>query len=248
MGARRLRSDLATFASVLDDGRTGELRTELAWWGGVLGRVRDADVLLGRLWASSADLDADDRGLAATVLTRLEHERSAELGGLLSEMRTDRYVELLEHVAQTAAHPPMGRGSAESAAEVLPSIVRPRWVRLRRAVGRVEADPTDADLHVVRILAKKARYAVEALGPVVGEPAVALGAALARLQDELGELNDTAVSLSWLRACTPSVSHAQAVVVGQLIAAERRRAEEIRHDWRSAWQACDHKSLVRWLR
>ena len=216
--------------------------------GGVLGGVRDADVLLGRLWASSADLDADERGLAATVLTRLEKERSAQLGHLLAEMRTDRYVELLERVVRFADDPPHGRGWTEPAEKVLPSLVRRRWVRLRRKVEKAGADPSDAELHAIRILAKKARYAVEASVPVVGEPAASLGDALAQLQEGLGELNDTAVAAAWLRALTPSISHAQAVVVGQLIAAERRRAAEIRHDWRSTWQACDHRSLVRWMR
>ncbi|MGH2771512.1 MAG: CHAD domain-containing protein, partial [Actinomycetota bacterium] len=49
VATRRLRSDLRTFASLVDPGWAGELRAELAWLAGLLGGIRDADVLSMRL-------------------------------------------------------------------------------------------------------------------------------------------------------------------------------------------------------
>src|SRR5207302_1981585 len=45
VATRRLRSDLRTFASLLDPDWAASLVEELRWLGGVLGDVRDADVL-----------------------------------------------------------------------------------------------------------------------------------------------------------------------------------------------------------
>ena len=49
VATRRMRSDLLTFAPFIDADWSAELRAELGWLAGLLGRVRDADVLLARL-------------------------------------------------------------------------------------------------------------------------------------------------------------------------------------------------------
>jgi hypothetical protein len=49
VAARRLRSILASFRTVLDRAATEHLRTELAWLGGELGQARDDEVALGHL-------------------------------------------------------------------------------------------------------------------------------------------------------------------------------------------------------
>src|SRR5690606_908188 len=54
VGCRRLRSDLRTFAPVLDRAWTAALRAELAWLAGALGAARDAEVLRARLRETAA--------------------------------------------------------------------------------------------------------------------------------------------------------------------------------------------------
>src|SRR5436190_7535261 len=49
VATRRLRSDLRTFRSLLDQEQAQVLRDELKWAADLLGDVRDADVLLERL-------------------------------------------------------------------------------------------------------------------------------------------------------------------------------------------------------
>ncbi len=46
VGTRRLRSDLRTFSSLLDEEWLASLRDELRWLAGALGEVRDDDVLI----------------------------------------------------------------------------------------------------------------------------------------------------------------------------------------------------------
>src|SRR3989442_12623505 len=61
VAVRRFRAGLATLKPLLAEGSVTELRSELRWLGGVLGRVRDADVLLARLRAGVVEMPPYDR-------------------------------------------------------------------------------------------------------------------------------------------------------------------------------------------
>ena len=126
--------------------------------------------------------------------------------------------------------------------------MRPRWRRLHRAVGNLGDQPDDEALHRVRILAKQARYACELAAPVVGDEAAELAAALAGLQDLLGDLHDTAVAETWLRRVVPLSGSEQRFAAGELVAVERAEAATLREAWPAAWNACDRKHLTGWLR
>jgi CHAD domain-containing protein len=250
VATRRLRSNLHTFASCVDARWAGALRDDLADLAGLLGAVRDSDVLLANLWSDLATLDPVDRPQGALLLSRLSEERAGHLATLLAELRSPEYIALLDRLVEAAAAPPLdGRDGRvdRRAVDVVPELVAPRWKRLRRAVSDLGDDPTDADLHRVRILAKRTRYAADVAVPVVGEPAARLTASLARLQDVLGEVNDAAVAGEWLRRVAPTVTHAEAFAAGQLLTVRRQRAARLRGGWRSVWEDCARKGNVRWL-
>jgi CHAD domain-containing protein len=57
----------------------------------------------------------------------------------------------------------------------------------------------DHPLHDVRKAAKRARYAAESVTPVVGKPAKRLAKALERIQETLGDHQDSVVERVWLR-------------------------------------------------
>lgn len=248
VGTRRLRSNLRTFESVLDAAWAADLRADLKVLAARLGSVRDADVLLERLWADVADLSGDDQAAAAQLLDHLRRERGGHLADLLEAMRAPGHVDLLERLVAAATDPPLRKSASRSAGDVLPGLVAPRWKKLDKAVGRLGADPSDDQLHEVRILAKRTRYAADLAVPVVGEPAARLTEALAHLQDVLGELHDAAVAADWLRRTALGVPHAQAMVAGQLVAAQRLHAAELRTQWPEAWDRCARKAHVAWLR
>ncbi len=56
----------------------------------------------------------------------------------------------------------------------------------------------DQHLHDVRIAAKRARYAAEAVRPVVGKPAKQLASVMAEVQETLGDHQDAVVERQWL--------------------------------------------------
>jgi CHAD domain-containing protein len=106
--SRRLRSTLRTFRALWRPGSTEPLRAELRWLGGLLGAVRDTDVLAALL---AAALDAEDPALiVGPVAQRLDRRLAADAGtaraALAHSLAGDRYATLLDRLAATVAAPP----------------------------------------------------------------------------------------------------------------------------------------------
>ncbi len=245
VATRRLRSDLRTFRPLLDAEWVESLRDELRWLGGELGAVRDREVLHARLEAHAARLPDDDTVASKELVDLLVTEENAARASLLEAIRADRYVALLERLIQAANEPAVEPRAKGLARKHLPPLAVRAWHRLQQAVTRLPATPADAELHQIRILAKRCRYAAEAVAPVAGMQAQRFARAVANLQTVLGELQDSVNAQDWLRRV--GYSAGQAFVAGELLMIERSAAQEARQQWPAAWKALDRKGVRRWL-
>jgi CHAD domain-containing protein len=129
----------------------------------------------------------------------------------------------------------------------MPPLVRKPWKRLRKEVRKAGDDPADEQLHQIRIRAKRARYAAEAVEPAFGKPAEDFADAVADIQSVLGDHQDAVVGEAWLREAAGTARRDVALVAGILIAAERAAAAGTRDSWRSVWKVANRKSLRAWL-
>ena len=247
VGTRRLRSDLRTFRPLLAVEWSEPLRDELCWLASLLGAVRDADVLTERLRHEAAALPDVDAAGFAPALRRLTEEREAARTRLVEAMAKARYVALLDDLVTAAATPLLRPEAKKSALDVLPSLAARPWRQLRKAVNALPSRPSDEELHGVRIRAKRARYAVEAVAPVEGKDARRLAAALAEVQSVLGDHHDAVVAEAWLRRAVAGADASQALALGELVAAERAAASHDRKRFRSVWKKADRKKLRAWL-
>src|ERR1700694_133999 len=174
VATRKLRSNLRTFGPLLDAEWTEPLRSELGWLARCLGAVREREVLLERLRERAKSLPVSDQKSAASLLKILELEIDTLRKKLLSELDSLRYIDLLERLVDIGRAPATLPEADEPASKVLPPLAAGPWRRLRSAVRQLPDPPTDPELHRIRILAKRARYAAEAVAPVVGRAAAAL--------------------------------------------------------------------------
>ncbi len=248
VACRRYRSALQTFGPVLEPAWTAELRAELGTLATDLGAVRDAEVLLMRLRASAAARGVEGEA-TERLLSRLVGERVLARDVLVSVVESHEHGELLDRLLDAASHPALLPETAEYPAPVvLMPLVGGSWRKLARRASRLSAPPTDDELHQLRIAAKKCRYAVLALVPLLGDGPARIGARLGALQDALGEQHDAVVAGSWLqeavqRAADPETAFAAGVLYG----AERERAEAGREAWREPWRALDRKKGWGWM-
>jgi CHAD domain-containing protein len=245
VATRKLRSHLRTFGPLLDPEWAEPVRTELGWLGLALGAVRDREVLLERLQERAKGLPAGDQRAAASLLGILDHEIADLRKKLMADLDSARYVALLDRLVDAARSPVTVADADLPAIGVLPVLAAGPWRRLRSAVRQLPDNPTDPELHRIRILAKRARYAAEAVAVVVGPAASAFARAAAKLQTVLGEHQDSVTAQAWLRSAR--VSGRRAFAAGELIAMEHVAAAEARSRWVKVWKALDTKRLRSWM-
>ena len=248
VATRRLRSDLRTFATLLDPAWSDALREELSLLGAILGAVRDKDVQLARLEKRAAALPEPSARGAARVVATVESEREEAYADLLGALRGRRYLAFLDRLVEAANAPALLLEADLPAASVLPGIVRRPWRAVAKRVRALGESPTDAQLHEVRIRTKRVRYAAEAVTPLVGKQAHAFARAAAALQDVLGDLNDAVVAERWLRDwARTSRSIPSVFAAGELAGLEHATAAECRRRWREDWKALASPRLRSWM-
>jgi CHAD domain-containing protein len=227
VATRRSRAMIRATKPLLGE-RLKPLADELKWLGGVLGPVRDFDVLLMRLREEVRTLAPDTNG-GEGLLAALEEERERRNDVMLAALADERYFRLLDSYA--------------AAIEWLPDLDTPdlrpiaakQLRKLRKSARALDDEPSDEELHAIRIRAKRARYSAE-LAAVAdsGKPLARYLDSLKSLQDVIGEHQDAVVAQGELRAVARAKT---ALAAGRLIERERDRRAERRSDYPEALAA-----------
>ncbi|HVV57407.1 MAG TPA: CYTH and CHAD domain-containing protein [Gaiellaceae bacterium] len=227
VATRRSRALIDVTKPVLGEA-LAPLAGELRWLAGLLGDVRDLDVLIERLLGEAETLDEDAAG-AATIVAALVEERDRAREALLAGLSSERYLALLTSFEESVALLPeldVDGGWKPTAAQALK--------RLARDARKLPDEPADDELHDLRKRAKKARYAGE-LAALGGSRAVARYVdALKVVQDAIGEHQDAVVAEERLRALARART---AIATGRLIERERARRAAARAGYRSLLDA-----------
>ncbi|MGZ4625141.1 MAG: CYTH and CHAD domain-containing protein [Kineosporiaceae bacterium] len=252
VGCRRLRAVLAAYRPVLDSGPVEPVREELRWLGEVLGAARDSEVVRDRLRGEVAAqppelvLGPVEQRIVETFGTRYRqaHDRALE------EMNGQRYFALLDALDRLVADPPPGPEASLPAGEVIRARLRKTYARTALLVDDALAQQDRAQrelrLHEVRKSAKRARYAAEAAGAVLGAPARGYGKAMKAVQEVLGEHQDSVVAREELRALAVAAygDGENAFTYGRLHGLEECRAAEALTRFDAAWRTV-RKSRLR---
>jgi CHAD domain-containing protein len=205
VAVRRLRSTIKVFPDLFDVSQAGALEDELVWWAGLLGEVRDLDILTARLLDLLDDLPPEliMGPVASTIQAELGARRKEAADVVLAALAAERYRQLVETVRRWRDDAPF-TGASTEAAKVNGYLKRAKKKVTKRLSAAVSAakdgDPGAVELfHRARKAGKRHRYAVEAASPVLGEPADMVIAQRKHLQDLLGDHHDSKVSADFLR-------------------------------------------------
>ena len=236
VSARRLRSGLKVFAPLLDEDWANRLRSELGWMASGLGLARDTEVLQERLDVHADLLDGSDAALARAVVDRALATRSldaqAAAAGIVDSAR---YAGLLEDLVAGVRRPPLTARADGPAGEVLPPLVARSFRRLVRRIDALALDGPSPQWHEARIAAKRARYAADAVAPVLGRRMARLAERLADVTEVLGHHQDAHVAQQALRSMAQDAPPTAAFALGRLLAIEEASERADREAFTALW-------------
>lgn len=247
VSTRVLRSLLRTFDGLFD-GVPASVTDDLHWLSGLLGRVRDVDVLVETVRSTLELLPSGDQEACRFLLDEMGVERSQRLTELLSAMSTKRYTRLLDRLVELAEAPSFVDGAARPPERVLVPIARRTYRRLRRAAkAAAEEDaPVDA-VHAVRLSAKRFRYVLDTVAEVI-PAAVEQAKSVSGLQQVLGRFNDAVSAELWLTArAAREGDPVRAFLLGGLVMEMRRRRDQHFRQWAKAWSRVKSPARAAWL-
>jgi CHAD domain-containing protein len=191
VATRRYRSMLRDFAPLLAGAATPALDGELRWYAGVLGAVRDLQVMQQRLLGMVDRLP--DRlvlgPVRARISAQLMQEQAQAWQHVQQVLTGERYLALLEAISQFTTGAPAAP-SRRRLRTLMIRADRTATKRLRKAARSGEPSA----LHRARKAAKRARYAGESLVSEFGGKARKQVKRNKRLQTQLGEHQDSLVS------------------------------------------------------
>ena len=246
IGLRRLRAAIKAFAGVTNDSHQEAIKGELKWVMKQVGPARDLDVFGADVLERLDQIDTRDPHLAAAHRSYDELRRQAHESAR-SSIRSDRFRKILLSLAEWINAGPWTTDSAlkkirerrvtKHAAETMG-----KWrTSLRRRCEKL-GDLTPKQQHRLRMRAKDLRYVTEvfaSLFPAHGKRRAASLAALEKLQDTLGALNDLIARKRIMPEEINQSAHARSILAAQ----EKKAGELLDEAKATCAKFCDVKAF-----
>ena len=246
VASRRLRMALEVFADAVPDEARNRFAEDLRFVGRALGRVRDLDVGIERvavMMDEAGDAGAEERQALSVFAGDLAIRRARRRMELVEALDSERFVALREAArAWVNGGPP--------APDTVPCGGVPAFYAGTPLVSEAERASEEAyaeasselsaqTLHALRLAAKRLRYTLEFLSPVLGGGAAARAKRIAGFQDFLGSHQDAIGLLRRLRKYArtiPRRDKALTLGAGSALGALERATRIKRSELREAWE------------
>ncbi len=199
VATRRLRAAMSAFGPFLPP-RIETFRAQFGWIAAALGEVRDLDVQLERMSEWRAEVTPSQAAALDGVERVLAERRHLARRRMLFALNSRRYDLLVERFGAFLRRGPI-RSLIPGRVDVLavaPDLVERRYRKVRKMGDRIKRSSPPADYHLLRIEAKKLRYALEFVGAIYGKQATDFSQRVTALQDVLGLHQDADVAMEML--------------------------------------------------
>jgi CHAD domain-containing protein len=254
VAARRLRSTLDIFGNYYRGKPLKAFQKELRRLARALGTARDLEVVR-RHAEDYANAQANSGDLQPLLNSWRDEERDAR--ELLIDIFDSRHyqqflIDFAEFVTTPGLHAKRHTGLRHGVIE------RPMLVRhvaqvviyersaMLRAYGAVIPEASLDTLHVMRIVGKYLRYALEAFAEVLGPEAKKVIQAIKVLQNHLGALQDARVAADLMRDYVESTDN-QVGSISAYIAAREAERQQLQVQVSESWAAFNKPELWRAL-
>jgi CHAD domain-containing protein len=255
VATRRLRSALRSFGGIICRDGSERLAAELKWLGSVLGTARDGEMLARHLQSGlrGTPVELVIGPVQARVQGHFASVRADARTALLSALDSQRYLSLLDELDQLMTEPPLTPDAAMPAVKVLPPVARRSYRkvsrRMRRARRARAGHSSDTALHEARKAAKRARYASEAMSPVIGKKARRFARQMKKVQSVLGDHHDAVMARPVERELGISAYLAgeNAFSYGLLYGRDACDGERLQAQARRTWKRASRPRYRRWM-
>jgi CHAD domain-containing protein len=227
-----MRAILRTIQSFLEPDWTKYARQETGWMGSLLGEVRDWDVLLESFQTMFPDFSSHEQRSFKSILNKFEDQRSMARARLVEGLRSDRYLNLLNHLENSLPHL-----SFHSSPLPIGDLARKACDKLLEFVQSSNSLFPISALHHTRILLKRARYASELAEPLSGKHFKRFIQQTKYVQDLLGQHHDAMVAeerlLSYKQHCRGTgIAYVTGLMVERLRAQQGEVYRQIPEQWK----------------
>jgi CHAD domain-containing protein/uncharacterized protein YjbK len=176
----------------------------------LLGAVRDLDVAIEKLEKYQQKAKKKRQADLQATLEQWRSQRTEARGTLLERLNSPHYSEFVMEFLEFCRTPGLGLVDMQpqpgqevrpfQVRHVAPMMLVTNFERVRTyEVWFEQPEPTPIEtLHRLRIECKYLRYNLEFMADLLGAESAAIIALLRKLQDDLGDLNDAAVSMQLL--------------------------------------------------
>jgi len=202
VAARRLRVALRLFGRMLPSKDTTRFNTELRWFAGSLGDIRDLDVYTDNFKAYVQGVPPEQRGGLSGYEMYLRRERTEARQRAAAAVASPRAAALVADIERFGAGGPsvgaLRRWGSLTVGDAMRQNIRRSVGRVRSIGNALTTRARPAELHGLRIKAKRLRYELEFFAEVY-PPLKQTAKACKALQDLLGTIQDAYTATARLR-------------------------------------------------
>jgi CHAD domain-containing protein len=223
-------------------------QAELKTLAGHLGAVRDLDVLIETATSYQSSLSQETSEAFQSLLDEWNRQRNFARDALLNYLNSDEYGAFTEKYGAFLSEAGAGVKEADSPESPKPTLVRhilPAEIWTHYGDLRVYETVLDwaslETLHALRIEGKRLRYLLEFFAEVLDPTVEEAVEAMVALQDHLGELHDTDVTIGLLREYLMQGAQSQlkpesAEAVNQYLRVKENRLRTLQRTLKRPWR------------
>lgn len=244
LGFRRVLYRLEMMTDVEESLSSEDLVGRLKKVGEPLGELRDAEILEKLVIDALGDRVGSAQGRELMeIVTQQRRDKQLSADAMIhSATYQDALTAMTEYRSSLQSLPV----STLPIRPIAQRVMYVSWHKLQRAARKTKRDASDAQLHRLRITAKRSMYAAQAFEDWLGTPTKRFATRLDRLQRRLGDQHDHVVTRAWMRQVAkdhPSLKR----LAKALSAKERKRADRRAKGWERRWRSVRQVHPVNFL-